>query len=139
MKLSTRSRYGVRILIELGRQKKKGPVKISDISKHQGISMKYMEQLVRPLKKAGFVNSLRGPKGGHFLIKKPEEITLGQIVRLLEEKSDLVDCISRPETCRLSDDCRVREAWKEAGRALFDKLDSISIADLIKDKKPEGK
>jgi Rrf2 family protein len=139
MKLSTRSRYGVRILIELGRQKDKGPVKISDISKNQGISIKYMEQLIRPLKEAGFVNSHRGPRGGHFLIKKPEEITLGQLVKILEEKNDLVECISNPEACEQSSNCKVRTAWEEAGRALFDKLNSITIADLITDERPPAR
>ena len=99
--------------------------------KRQGISVKYLEQLIRPLQKAELVISVRGPKGGHMLAKRPEEITLGQIVRLLERRSDLVECISYPKKCSISGYCRVRLAWEEATRVLFEKLDDTTIADLI--------
>jgi Rrf2 family iron-sulfur cluster assembly transcriptional regulator len=95
--------------------------------------VKYLEQLIRPLKKAGFVTSVRGAKGGHRLAKKPEQIKLGDIVRLFEAHSDLVDCVSSPEKCDLADDCRVRLAWQEANEVLYQKLDSFTIADLVKE------
>lgn len=78
------------------------------------------------------VTSVRGPKGGHMLAKKPQEITLGQIVRLFEGQSELVECISNPEKCDMSDDCQVRLAWKDATRVLYEKLDSTTISDLMK-------
>jgi Rrf2 family protein len=131
MKLSTRSRYGARILVDLARHNNQGPVQIGEISKRQDISVKYLEQLIRPLKQASMVNSVRGPKGGHMLAKKPEEISLGQIVRLFEGQSELVECISHPERCNMSDDCQVRLAWKDATRVLYEKLDSTTIADLL--------
>jgi Rrf2 family protein len=131
MKLSTRSRYGARILVDLARHTDQGPVHIGEISKRQDISVKYLEQLIRPLKQASMVTSVRGPKGGHLLAKKPEEISLGQIVRLFEGQSELVECISKPELCKMSDDCQVRLAWKDATRVLYEKLDSTSIADLL--------
>jgi Rrf2 family protein len=131
MKLSTRSRYGARILVDLARHNNQGPVQIGEISKRQDISVKYLEQLIRPLKQASMVNSVRGPKGGHMLAKKPEEITLGQIVRLFEGQTELVECISNPESCNMSADCQVRLAWKEATRVLYEKLDSTTIADLL--------
>ena len=131
MKLSTRSRYGARILVELARNHGQGPVQIGEISKRQDISVKYLEQLIRPLKQANLVTSVRGPKGGHLLAKKPEEITLGQIVRLFEGQSELVECISNPEKCSMSDDCQVRLAWGDATRVLYEKLDSTTIADLV--------
>ena len=131
MKLSTRSRYGARILVDLARHNNQGPVQIGEISKRQDISVKYLEQLIRPLKQASLVNSVRGPKGGHMLAKNPEEITLGQIVRLFEGQSELVECISNPDHCNMSDDCQVRLAWKDATRVLYEKLDSTSIADLL--------
>jgi Rrf2 family iron-sulfur cluster assembly transcriptional regulator len=131
MKLSTRSRYGTRILVDLARHNNQGPVQIGEISKRQDISVKYLEQLIRPLKQASMVNSVRGPKGGHMLAKKPEEISLGQIVRLFEGQTELVECISNPEFCDMSDDCQVRLAWKEATRVLYEKLDSTTIADLL--------
>ncbi len=132
MKLSTRSRYGARILVDLARHNGQGPVQIGEISKRQDISVKYLEQLIRPLKQASMVTSVRGPKGGHLLAKNPEEITLGQIVRLFEGQSELVECISHPEKCSMSDDCQVRLAWKDATRVLYEKLDSTTISDLMK-------
>lgn len=131
MKLSTRSRYGARILVDLARHNNQGPVQIGEISKRQDISVKYLEQLIRPLKQANLVESVRGPKGGHMLAEKPEKITLGQIVRLFEGQSDLVECVSKPETCNMADDCQVRLAWKDATRVLYEKLDNTTIADLM--------
>ncbi len=131
MKLSTRSRYGTRILVDLARHNDQGPVQIGEISKRQDISVKYLEQLIRPLKQADLVTSVRGPKGGHLLAVKPDEITLGQIVRLFEGQSDLVECVSNPEKCSMSDDCQVRLAWRDATRVLYEKLDSTTIADLV--------
>ena len=131
MKLSTRSRYGARILVDLARNCNQGPVQMGEISKRQDISVKYLEQLIRPLKQANLVNSIRGPKGGHLLAKKLEEITLGQIVRLFEGQSELVECISHPEKCSMSDDCQVRLAWGDATSVLYEKLDNTNIADLM--------
>ena len=133
MKLSTRSRYGARILVDLARHNGQGPVQIGEISKRQDISVKYLEQLIRPLKQASIVTSVRGPKGGHLLAKNPKNITLGQIVRLFEGQTELVECISNPEQCNMSDDCQVRLAWKEATRVLYEKLDSTTISDLMQE------
>jgi Rrf2 family protein len=85
------------------------------------------------LKQADLVTSVRGPKGGHLLAKNPEDITLGQIVRLFEGQSELVECVSNPETCEKSDDCQVRLAWTDATRVLYEKLDSTTIADLLQE------
>lgn len=131
MKLSTRSRCGTRILMDLARCNNQGPIPVSDISKRQGISVKYVEQLIRPLKKAGFINSTRGPKGGHYLAVRPEDIRIGKAVRLLETHSELAACIANPDDCDRSDDCRVRLVWAEATQALYNYLDSITIYDLI--------
>ncbi|MEJ2221949.1 MAG: Rrf2 family transcriptional regulator [Desulfobacterales bacterium] len=131
MKLSTRSRYGTRILVDLARNRDQGPIQIGEISKRQDISVKYLEQLIRPLKKAKLVTSVRGPKGGHLLAEKPENISLGQIVRLFEGQSDLVECVSYPEKCPMSDDCQVRLAWRDATEVLYKKLDATTISDLM--------
>ena len=131
MKLSTRSRYGTRILVDLARHKDQGPVQIGEISKRQDISVKYLEQLIRPLKQAKLVTSVRGPKGGHLLAANPKNITLGQVVRLFEGQTDLVECVSFPDKCPMSDDCQVRLAWQDATEVLYDKLDATTIADLM--------
>ena len=131
MKLSTRSRYGTRILLELARRGGKTPIQVSEISSRQEIPVKYLEQLIRTLKQAKLVTSVRGPKGGHRLAKPPEEITLGYIVRLFEGQTDLVECVSSPEKCDISNECKVREAWKKATTVLYESLDAITIADLL--------
>jgi Rrf2 family protein len=131
MKLSTRSRYGTRILLELARSGGKTPVQVSVIARRQKIPVKYLEQLIRTLKQAELVTSVRGAKGGHMLTKPPEEISLGDIVRLFEGQADLVECVSSPEKCKISDECNVRKAWKKATTVLYESLDTITIEDLL--------
>ena len=93
MKLSTRSRYGTRMMLDLAQRYNRGPVQIGQIAKRQDISVKYLEQLVIPLKKAKFIESVRGPKGGHMLAKGPREITVGQVVEVLEGDMHLSVCL----------------------------------------------
>ena len=131
MKLSTRSRYGTRILLELARQPAQQPIQVSEISRRQEIPVKYLEQLLRTLKSAKLVRSVRGARGGYLLAQQPKTITLGYLVRLLEGQHELVECISEPKTCKMADECRVRLAWKGATEALFQTLDAITIADLL--------
>ena len=78
------------------------------------------------------ITSVRGPRGGHRLINPPDKITLGQVVRLLEAHSELVECGSNPDSCSRAGDCLVRHAWHEASQAMFSKLDALTIADLLK-------
>jgi Rrf2 family protein len=130
MKLSTRSRYGTRLLLDMAQHYEQGPIQLGEIAKRQDISVKYLEQIIIPLKKANYVLSVRGPKGGHFLAKPPEDITLGEIVALLEEGPSLVECSEHAEVCRRSATCPTRPIWKEAAQAMFDKLDAITLADL---------
>ena len=85
MKLSTRSRYGTRLMLDLAEHYLKGPIHLKAIALQQGISVKYLEQIIIPLKKAKYIQSVRGPKGGHILAKPPSEISIGEIVALLEE------------------------------------------------------
>jgi Rrf2 family iron-sulfur cluster assembly transcriptional regulator len=130
MKLSTRSRYGTRLLLDMAQHYEQGPIQLGDIAKRQDISVKYLEQIIIPLKKANFVLSVRGPKGGHFLAKPPEDITLGEIIALLEEGPSLAECSEHAEVCRRSATCPTRPIWKEAAQAMFDKLHAITLADL---------
>ena len=80
MKLSTRGRYGTRMMLDLGLHRDEGPVQIGEIARRLSISVKYLEQLIIPLKKADFITSVRGPKGGHMLAVSPEDVTVGDIV-----------------------------------------------------------
>lgn len=132
MKLSTKSRYGARILVELAKHHDtETPLQVSEIARRQDIPMKYLEQLIRLLRLAGIVRSVRGPKGGHILNMPPDKITLGRVVRLFEGQEELVECISSPDTCVKASGCRFRQAWKEATDALYDNLDRVKISDLM--------
>jgi Rrf2 family protein len=130
MKLSTRSRYGTRLLIDIASNSNGGPVPVSEISRRIGVSVKYLEQLIRPLKKANYLQSVRGPKGGHMLAKEPEQITVGEVVRLLEGGISLTECIDHPDVCNLSSSCNVRKVWQRATDSMLAILDGITIAEL---------
>ena len=131
MKLSTRSRYGTRMMQDLAQHYDEGPIQIGDIAKRQDISVKYLEQLIIPLKKVNFIKSVRGPKGGHMLARPPEEITIGEIVKVLEGGIILSDCIDNPEECNRSSSCLTRSIWEEATKAMYDKLNSITLSNMI--------
>ena len=137
MKLTTRSRYGTRLLLDMAEHYHDGPIHLVNIAKRQGISVKYLEQIIIPLKKARYVKSVRGPKGGHMLAKPPEEITVGEIVALLEEGASLVDCSHNDAVCERSQTCPTREIWRDAAEAMFDKLKSVTLADLLNRTKPD--
>ena len=131
MKLTTRSRYGTRMILDMAIHGQNGPVRIKDIAARQGVSVKYLEKLVRDLKEAGFVRSRRGPRGGHELDKPLAEISVGDIVRALEGDLSLVECGDEVGPCPRQADCLTRGVWMEAARAMHEKLDSITLADLV--------
>ena len=131
MKLSTRSRYGTRLLLDMAQHYNQGPIQLGDIAKRQDISVKYLEQIIIPLKKAHLVESVRGPKGGHILARPPQEINLAEIVALLEESGSLAECSENAGICGRADTCPTRPIWKEASQAMFDKLKSVTLADLV--------
>jgi Rrf2 family protein len=130
MKLSTRSRYGTRLMVDMAEHYHQGPVRLGDIARRQNISVKYLEQIIIPLKKAHYIDSIRGPKGGHVLSRSPAEITVAEIVALLEDGASLAECVEHVEVCERADFCPTRLVWKAASEAMFDKLKSITLADL---------
>ena len=135
MRLTTKSRYGTRLILDIAVYGKEKPVPLSDVSRRQNISLKYLEQLTGKLKKAGIINSHRGPFGGHMLVKSPDEITIGSIVRILEESTAITDCAQQDKqvcgVCNRAGDCLSRWVWVEASRAMFDRLDQITISGLL--------
>lgn len=131
MKLSTRSRYSVRILLELARNAGQQPLQVSEISRRQKIPAKYIEQLIRTLKSSGLISSSRGPKGGYALAMSAKQINLGHIVRIFEGQPELVECVGTPDKCSMAETCPVRSAWAQANAALYEKLDAITIDDLV--------
>ncbi len=131
MKLSTRSRYGTRMMLDMATHYDQGPVQIGDIAKRQGVSVKYLEQLIIPLRKAHYVKSVRGPKGGYVLAKPPQNITVGEIVGLLEGGIGLAECVEAPDRCDKSSACLTRQLWQLATRAMYDELTSVTLAAVI--------
>ena len=135
MKLSTKTRYGTRMILEMAQNYGQGALQLGEIASRQNISLKYLEQIIRPLKEAGYINSFRGAKGGHMLSKPPEEITVGEIVAVLEGGDTLIHCDNEPEDCERVDSCLTRYLWMEAAAAMFQRLSAITFADLIALKK----
>ncbi len=131
MRLTTRSRYGTRMVLDIAMHCSSGPVRIGDIAQRQGLSIKYLEKLIRELKKAGFITSKRGPGGGHSLALPPEDISIGAVVRSLEGEAGLVECMEKDTLCQRIEQCPTREVWVTASRAMYEALDKISIADLL--------
>ena len=131
MKLSTRSRYGTRMVLDMAQHYHEGHVQMGDIARRQNVSVKYLEQLIIPLKKANYIKSVRGPRGGHTLARPPEEITVGEIVEVLEGGINLVNCVGNPDVCDRSGSCLTRAIWKSATRAMYNELHSITLSDML--------
>ncbi len=133
MRLSTQSRYGVRAIFDIAYNSEGLETQVKDISRRQGISPRYLEQIFQKLKKAGIVGSKRGPSGGYFLNKKAEEITVGDIIRTTEGGIDPVLCIDPEDSSQPCDrlgECVTRLIWDEAGNRLKEYFDSVTIKDL---------
>ncbi len=122
------------MLLDLALNAQNGPVRLSQISKRQNISLKYLEKLIRELKKAGYVKSIRGPYGGYMLAKPLEDISVGDIVRLLEGTEAITDCTENDDVCgkcTRAGECLTQYIWAESGKAMFKKLDSFKFDKLI--------
>jgi len=132
MKLSTRGRYGTRLMLELAKNYEKGPISMSDISNNQKIPVKYLEQLIIPLKKGNLVTSVRGPKGGHMLSKSPKKINVWEVLTLLESKLFIVDCLGNENVCENSRDCLIRPIWRKAFQSMVDIFKDNNLKDILK-------
>jgi Rrf2 family protein len=135
MRLSTQSRYGVRAIFDIAYHSEGLDTQVKDIYRRQGISQRYLEQIFQKLKKAGIVGSKRGPKGGYFLNKKPEDITIGEVIRITEGGINPVLCVNPEDSsqpCEKSGECVTQIVWNEAGNRLKEYFDSVTIKDLCK-------
>jgi Rrf2 family protein len=119
------------MLLDMAKQYNQGPIQIGDIAGRVDVSVKYLEQLIIPLKKGGYVKSVRGPKGGHMLAKAPKEITIGEIVCVLEGGINLTDCVGNPKACKKYKDCLARSIWEDATKAMYEKLNSITLSEIV--------
>jgi len=132
MKLSTRTRYGMRAIIELAQHEGKRPLQLKAIADRQDISVKYLEQLMSILRSSGFVRSVRGSKGGYTLARAPEEIRLSEVFRCLEGPVTTTECTADEDCCKRSADCVARELWMEVETAIQGVLSSQTLADMVR-------
>ena len=132
MKISTKGRYALRMMLDLAMDTSGEPVRIKDVAERQEISVKYLEQIVSILAKAGYVRSIRGPQGGYRLSREPEDYTVGMILRLTEGSLTPVECAeAEPGACSREDTCVTRKLWKELDEAIRSVVDKYTLEDLV--------
>jgi len=137
MKLSSRSRYGFRAILELAVEYGNGPLQIKTIAQREDISNKYLEQLVAMLKASGLVRSIRGPKGGYELTRPPGDVKLSEVFTTLEGPVVAVECLEHPEFCSRCTECVTRDVWAQMQAAIMGVLESMTLQDLV-DKTRQG-
>jgi Rrf2 family transcriptional regulator, cysteine metabolism repressor len=130
MNISTKGRYGLRVMIELAAQYGKGLALVESIAKNQDISPKYIHQLIIRLKSAGLVRSIRGPKGGYELARSPDTISALDVIEAMEGKTTPVECVSDSALCRRADSCVTRPIWCEIASAIDNVLGSFNLEQL---------
>ena len=132
MKISTRGRYGIRLMLALALNYNNGTIPLKTIAKDQGISEKYLEQIISVLNKAGYVRSIRGPQGGYILVKEPKEYTVGMILRATEGDLAPVSCVGNGAVeCDRADGCVTVRIWQKINDAVDNVVDNITLADLV--------
>ena len=132
MKISTKGRYALRLMVDLAMNADKQPVRVKEISARQEISDKYLEQIISFLTKAGYVRSTRGPQGGYRLAKEPKDYTVGSILRLIEGKLCPVACLETDENvCERRAGCITLPLWEKLDEAINNIVDNVTLQDLI--------
>lgn len=132
MKISTKGRYAVRLLLDIAMNDAVEPVRLKDTAERQDISMKYLEQIISILVRAGFVKSIRGPQGGYRLMKAPKDYTVGMILRQVEGSLAPVACLEgETNVCERQSECVSLRIWKELDEAIHGVVDKYTLQDLI--------
>ena len=132
MKISTKGRYALRLMLDLAMQGDDTPVRIKDIAQRQAVSDKYLEQIISVLNKAGFVKSIRGPQGGYRLAKVPSYYTVGMILRITEGSLAPVACLEDDENiCNRQECCATLELWKQLDDAIKSVVDTVTLEQLV--------
>ena len=135
MNLSTKGRYGLRAMCELADAYGGEPLSLSRIAENQNLSVRYLEQLFHLLRTGGYVISTRGAKGGYSLSRPPEEITVGEVLRVLDGDISPVGCGDTCADCIEPDICYTRPLWTELNQAVYQVMDNKTLDDLIKKEK----
>ena len=132
MKLSTKGRYGVKAMVELALNQGKDPISIKTISKRQNISEYYLEQLFAQLRKAKLIISIRGAQGGYVLGREPKDITVADVINVVEGPVEISSCINNDD-CTNSDGCVTRLLWEKIKKSIDEVMTSISLQDMVDD------
>lgn len=136
MKISTKGRYAIRLMIDLGMCEDGEYIPLKSVAQRQQISLKYLEQIVNVLNKAGYVRSIRGTQGGYRLARPTDEYTVGMILRLTEGSLSCVSCLDyETNECERADKCVTLTLWKKLNDAINSVVDNVTIADLIDEQK----
>ena len=130
MKVSTKGDYGVRALVELAHHYGEGPVQSATIASRQEVPEPYLDQLLTTLRRAGFIRSVRGPQGGHALIREPGDVKLSEVMVALEGSLAPISCVDDPESCTKSGGCVQRGVWEQVRDATQAILENVTIGDL---------
>jgi Rrf2 family protein len=131
IKVSTKGRYGVRLMVDLAAHFDQGPIALKDIARRQEISAKYLWQLIPLLKSAGLVNSIRGSHGGYMLTRAPAEINLHEIMTVLEGNVCLVDCVANSKLCKRSALCVTRDIWSETSEKIKEVFRNFTLEKML--------
>lgn len=132
MKISTKGRYALRLMLDIALAGPEAPVSLRDVAGRQEISDKYLEQIITPLSRAGLVRSVRGAGGGYLLSKEPEEYTVGEILRVMEGSLAPVSCAEDKLCCVRAESCVTQEVWEEIAAAVSSVVDRITLAELVR-------
>lgn len=132
MRISTKSRYGLRLMVTLAVENKKGPVFLKEIAEKENISEKYLSQIVIPLKAKKLINAYRGAHGGYVLSKPAGEINLKEIMEALEGDLSLAGCTDNPESCPRQAHCVTKDVWELLGKKMAEFLKTITLESLAK-------
>lgn len=138
MKISTRGRYALLMMLDIATNEHGEPVRIKDIAARQDISVKYLEQIVSILTKAGYVKSIRGPQGGYRLARAPKDYTVGMILRLTEGDLSPVSCTDRGYECPKIGDCVTVRIWQEMNAAINAVIDKYTLEDMLEWQQDKG-
>ncbi|MGZ3494531.1 MAG: RrF2 family transcriptional regulator [Thermodesulfobacteriota bacterium] len=135
MKISSKIRYGARAMLVLASHYGEGPIELKEIAKKESISLKYLEQVINPLRAGGLVKAVRGSKGGYSLAKAPSEICLYDVVETLEGPLNLLECLGDSKACQKASSCVTRDIWKEVSDAISKIFYSVTLEDMVNRKR----
>ncbi|MBW1972212.1 MAG: hypothetical protein DRG20_04815 [Deltaproteobacteria bacterium] len=132
MQISTRTRYGLRALLDISLHSSNRPVLLKEIVERQSVSKAYLEQLILSLQSAGLIRSIRGKKGGFLLAKPPTEIKMSEVIKTLERSFSFVECVDHQNICPRNDHCVAQMLWRRVTNLIRKELENITLDDLIR-------